>query len=493
MPVLNEKQLLEKWESIPSSLNVSNIEDPYVKLNTARMMENQVDDEAYNSLEENFTQSLATSNLNYGSYDSGDGNFGGGTTSNGVFRTISLAMQRRVFPQLFAHKTVGVQTMSGPVSLAYAYRTHYRMPDGSKGPESGWMYGPEFAGFTGATRAGSAAVPGSAATDGDVATYLGKVSGADTYQAERWGVGGAIPGGMQATDQFPYGPNSGYPANAGASGAGYPELTFALESKEIKAESRKIACSFSLEQAMDIKKMHNIEIEKVLVEKISFELLANLDRQLVWSMRKLTTTANKNVFTFSFKSTATADAVADGRWSQEKMANLVNFIDYVASTISQKTQQGDGNFMIVSSKISSLLKSTNNQKWFTSSVTEIKNSRQLTEVGMINGTIKVYRDTFQRDNDILIGFKGEGIDNTGVIFCPYVSGITNRAIDPYTFAPRIGIMNRYAIVDNLLDPQNYYARIKVLDLDQVGYGDSGVTGGFNPAETVIKTPTAPRF
>ena len=75
MSVLNEKQLLEKWESIPSSLNVSNIEDPYVKLNTARMMENQVDDEAYNSLEENFTQSLATSNLNYGSYDSGDGNF----------------------------------------------------------------------------------------------------------------------------------------------------------------------------------------------------------------------------------------------------------------------------------------------------------------------------------------------------------------------------------------------------------------------------------
>ena len=163
MPVLNEKQLLEKWESIPSSLNVSNIEDPYVKLNTARMMENQVDDEAYNSLEENFTQSLATSNLNYGSYDSGDGNFGGGTTSNGVFRTISLAMQRRVFPQLFAHKTVGVQTMSGPVSLAYAYRTHYRMPDGSKGPESGWTYGAEYAGFTGATRAGSAAVPGQSA------------------------------------------------------------------------------------------------------------------------------------------------------------------------------------------------------------------------------------------------------------------------------------------------------------------------------------------
>jgi hypothetical protein len=490
---MNEKQLLEKWESIPSSLNIQNIEDPYIKLNTAKMMENQMDDEAYNSLEENFTQSLAMSNLNYGSQDHGDGNFGGGNTSNGVFRTISLAMQRRVFPQLFAHKAVGVQTMNGPVGLAYAMRFKYRNANGIVGPEAGWLNVPEYAGFTGNTRAGSAAVPGSAASDADIATYLGKISGEDVYAAEKWGVPGQTPGGMEGATQFPYGPDAGYPAAAGSAGAAYPEVTFALESKSIKAETRKIACSFSLENAMDVKKMHNIEIEKELVQKISFELLAGLDRQLIFSMRSLTTTANKNVFTFSFSASGTADFKADGRWSQEKMANLVNTIDFVSSTIGQKTQLGDGNFMVVSNKVASLLKSTNAQKWFTTSVAEVKNSRQLTEVGTINGTIKVFRDTFQRDNDILIGFKGNGVDETGVIYCPYVSGISNRAIDPFTFAPRIGIMNRYAVVDNLLDPQNYYARIIVKDLDVVGYGDSGVTGNFNPAEVVTKVATAPRF
>lgn len=80
-----------------------------------------------------------------------------------------------------------------------------------------------------------------------------------------------------------------------------------------------------------------------------------------------------------------------------------------------------------------------------------------------------------------------------MIYCPYVTGVTNRAIDPYTFAPRIGIMNRYAIVDNLLDPHNFYARIVVKDLDAVGFGDSGVTGNFNPNEVVVRTAASPRF
>lgn len=133
---LTEKQLLEKWESIPSALNVQNIEDDVIRLNTAKMLENQTDDEAYGSLEENFTNALAGSNLNYGKFDSGDGNFGGGNTANGVFRTISLAMQRRVFPQLFANKCVGVQPMNGPVGLAYAMRFKYRNANGIVGPEA---------------------------------------------------------------------------------------------------------------------------------------------------------------------------------------------------------------------------------------------------------------------------------------------------------------------------------------------------------------------
>ena len=47
---------------------------------------------------------------------------------NKLFRAISLPLTRRVFPELFADKVVGVQPMTGHVGLAMAMRFIYREP-----------------------------------------------------------------------------------------------------------------------------------------------------------------------------------------------------------------------------------------------------------------------------------------------------------------------------------------------------------------------------
>jgi hypothetical protein len=44
----------------------------------------------------------------------------------GMYKPISLALTRRVFPDLFAHKLVGVQPMSAPVGTSLAMRTIYK-------------------------------------------------------------------------------------------------------------------------------------------------------------------------------------------------------------------------------------------------------------------------------------------------------------------------------------------------------------------------------
>lgn len=43
---MDERMLIEKWYN-PSILNVPNIEDPYVNLNNAKILEGQMDDGAY--------------------------------------------------------------------------------------------------------------------------------------------------------------------------------------------------------------------------------------------------------------------------------------------------------------------------------------------------------------------------------------------------------------------------------------------------------------
>ena len=67
----------------------------------------------------------------------------------------------------------------------------------------------------------------------------------------------------------------------------------------------------------------------------------------------------------------------------------------------------------------------------------------------------------------LVGYKGPSISDTGIVVSDYVTGLTNRAIDPTTFGVNIGVMSRYAITDSLLGSGRYYRVLKIVNLDKV--------------------------
>jgi hypothetical protein len=87
------------------------------------------------------------------------------------------------------------------------------------------------------------------------------------------------------------------------------------------------------------------------------------------------------------------------------------------------------------------------------------------EVGTINGTIKVYRDNYAVSDYALVGYKGPGISDSGIIYSPYVTGLVNRAIAQEDFSPRLGVMSRYAITDSLLGSGRYYRLINFTNVD----------------------------
>ena len=65
----------------------------------------------------------------------------------------------------------------------------------------------------------------------------------------------------------------------------------------------------------------------------------------------------------------------------------------------------------------------------------------------------------------LIGYKGPGISDCGVIFSPYIMGLMSEAVDGNSFAPRMGVMSRYALTDSLLGAGRYYRVIRFNNLD----------------------------
>lgn len=431
------RQLVEKWSKAPGTLSIAGIQDQYVKDNLSVLLENQRQKDLSREL---FMEAGFNTGVGGVAVDGGTGGMPAGGAQKGVFAPISMALVRRTFPALFANKVVGVQAMSTPIGLAYAIRYLYKDTT-SPTPqwEAGWDKVPEYSGFTGS-------ISGTSGT-ADAGTA------AATTAAEAW--------------------------SANTTGA-YPQITFQIDRTPIEAKTRKLATSFSLEAAMDVKAMHDIEVERELINMIQYELVAEQDRELLARMKAAavktgyqTTSDGNNLTVEAGGETAkTFDVtVSDGRWSQEKFATILSAIVDRANEIAIKTRRGAGNFVIVSPRVATALQSAGPQ--FSRNTANVDATTIFPEIGTINDTIKVYRDQYATTDYALVGYKGPGISDAGIIYSPYVTGLVSRTVAQDDFSPRIGIMSRYAITDSLLGSGRYYRLINFTNLEALLLGQWG--------------------
>jgi hypothetical protein len=78
-----------------------------------------------------------------------------------------------------------------------------------------------------------------------------------------------------------------------------------------------------------------------------------------------------------------------------------------------------------------------------------------------------------------LGYKGAEYYDTGIVYAPYIPVMVQRTIGPNDFAPRVGIMTRYGVVDHLFGSDLYYHIIIVR-----GMRDSD--DGFQPVGRTIQ-------
>jgi len=403
------RKLVEDWsrEDI-GRMSVGDISDDYVKENMAILLENQ---KTADLQEELFEGSKAITTSVASQTHAGQ---------DGAFSPISLALVRRTFPALFANQVVGVQAMTGPVGLAYALRFIYA--DDGNSEEAAFDVVPQYSGYTGSDATSAGGTSGTA----DAGT------GVDTSAAEAWNI---------------------VRNNTDTSLIKTPELGLKIDQTAITAKTRKLAASFSLESAQDIKAMHGVDIEREMVNVLQYEVQAELDRELLKAMKDAASDAG----------TYTASA-SSGRWTQEHFANLANKIILESNNIGTRTRRDVGNFVVVSTRVATALQALSNNGLFTANKANVNPSNTFAEIGTLNGTIRVFRDTYNTDNNVLVGYKGPGTADAGIIFSPYVTGLFNRAMAQEDFTPRIGVMSRYAITSNLLGASRYYTKFAVAGL-----------------------------
>lgn len=468
-----QTSVLSKWKPVLDA--AGGIKDYSKRLSTAIILENTqcaVEGRQGSRLNESYASSgMAGSFGANGVGNDGGGAFGTMTpgeygTGDSRMPTIVIPTARRIFPELLAHEVVGVQPMTGPVGFAFAFRALY----GANGKNSGAsIQGTELgynqlnSGFTGAELSGVGA-----GVNAGLGQAIDSTNGA---QVDMWE---SFAG---ASDPSPYGTRQYGAKGTGAGlnpsewwgiGDDYPMAQFDVLKGTVEAKARKLGASWSLEMAEDIKAVQGADIEAEMTNIISYELKAELDREILSEMVKAAITGGST--------SVWSPITADGRNQLERIATLYTHLLDMANAISITTRRGPATFAIASPKVCALLERMGQYTFIDNGSPKVDTGVVgVAKVGTLrNGAMTLYRDTFAGGNYIQMGYKGQHPYDAGIIYCPYIPVELMKAMSPNTFAPRIGVRTRYGLLNNLYGAKNYYHFIKVNDLtNQVLAADGG--------------------
>ena len=252
-----------------------------------------------------------------------------------------------------------------------------------------------------------------------------------------------------------------------------PEIDIAMRSIAIVAKTRKLKAVWTPELAQDLNAYHSVDAEAELTSLLSEYVSMEIDLEILdmlhlnadakterWSAR-VGYEYNSSTTLFA-ESSGASNAYTKGEWFQ----TLGNKIQSVANAIHQKTLRGGANFLVVSPEVATILESI--PGYATDSNADSNNKQYamgVQKAGLLNNRFTVYKNPYQFENKILVGFRGSNFLETGAVYAPYVPLImTPLVYDPKNFTPRKGVMTRYA--KKIVRPE-FYGKVIVADVNYV--------------------------
>jgi hypothetical protein len=360
--------------------------------------------------------------------DTGPTNVAGGVSN---FDPILISLVRRSLPNLIAYDIAGVQPMTGPTGLIFAMRARYT-GQANTNPEA--FYNEANTIFSG--------VNSSANPYGFTGNNQTDV--ANTFQNN-------VLAGSNTTTGIAM-PTSTAELLGSESGPAFQQMAFSIEKVTVTAQSRALKAEYSLELAQDLKAIHGLDAETELSNILSTEILAEINREVI---RTVYNTAKIG----AQYGTTTAgyfdlDTDSNGRWSVERFKGLIFQIERDANVIAKQTRRGKGNVLIVSSDVASAMAMAGVLSYTPALSADLQvDDTGNTFAGMLHGRMKVYIDPYfggytTNQELVTVGYKGSSPYDAGLFYCPYVPLQMVRAVDQFTFQPKIGFKTRYGMVAN---------------------------------------------
>jgi hypothetical protein len=450
--------IAEKWSKVLDA--GEGIKNENVRIATAMVLENAQSDADRQQMVREATvpagAMMAAPAGAFGDY-SGANAFG---TSDARIPSIVIPMLRRIFPELIGHEIVGVQPMNAPVGFAFALRSNY----GTAG---------QFQSDLGSHEVASGTELGYNNLD---TTFTGASGAAPTPTAMWQAYAGAANTSLYGGETHVAGQGASLLASEWAAlGTDMPTANFELKKAVVEAKTRKLGASWPRELAEDMMNMHGIDADSEMVNIISYEIQAEIDRELISECVRAAITEGR---------TSTWSPVsADGRNQIERIGTLYTHMLDKSGDIAIYTRRGSGNFAVASPKVCALLQRVSQSVSVNTGVAGIPavqaGTGSVERVGRIGDSHALYRDTFAGGNYLMVGYKGQMTYDSGVIYCPYIPLQVARTTGENDFNPRMSVRTRDGIIGSQggrpdgFAAGNYYQFIKIDDLTNVALAADG--------------------
>ena len=321
-----------------------------------------------------------------------------GATAAGNIATLNrviLPVIRRVMPTVIANEIVGVQPMTGPVGQIHTLRVRYaETTDDTSGANVD-------------TTAGEEALSPFKVAE----AYSGSLS---TAKAD---------------------------ATPGLEGSGGRKLSIQILKQTVEARSRKLQARWTFEAAQDAQSQHGIDVEAEIMAALAQEITAEIDQEILRSLRTLAGSASETYNQAAVSGTAT--------YVGDEHAALAVLINRQANKIAQRTRRGAGNFAVVSPFALTVLQSATTSAFARTTEGAFEAPTNTKMVGTLNNAMRVYVDTYASDStDVLVGYKGSSESDAAAFYCPYIPLMSSGVVlDPSTFEPVVSFMTRYGYVE----------------------------------------------
>jgi hypothetical protein len=339
-----------------------------------------------------------------------------GATSAGNVATLNrviLPVIRRVMPTVIANELVGVQPMTGPVGQIHTLRVRYASTDSGAG-----------------------------VTAGEEALSPFKIAAA-------------------------YSGNSADPAKGGSTatleGEAGNKMSIQILKQTVEAKTRKLSARWTFEAAQDAQAQQGIDIEAEIMAALAQEITAEIDQEVINSLRDLAGTGSETYDQSAVSGTAT--------FVGDEHAALAVLINRQANLIAQRTRRGAGNYAVVSPFALTILQSATTSAFARTTEGTFEAPTNTKMVGTLNNAMKVYVDSYAaNDAPVLIGYKGSSESDAPAFYCPYIPLMSSGVVlDPGTFEPVVSFMTRYGYVEltntasSLGNAADYLARVEITD------------------------------